>query len=82
MQDIAGRVRQRLCHLDASQWGDHTGAVDVCHICRKPTCEGHLEEVAMVANIDEYRHFCPRCLEDTAAWRIDEYADRDRRGLT
>lgn len=82
MQDMAGRIRERLCHLNASEWGIHSDAVDVCHICGKWTCEGHLEEVSLVANTDEYGHFCPQCLEDTAAWRIDEYVDRDRRGLT
>ncbi len=69
MQDMVGRVRQRLCHLNANESGDHTVAVDVCHICRKWTCDGHLEEVPLVANIDECGHFCPQCLEDTTVGR-------------
>ena len=28
MQDMAGRVRQELCHLSATDWGEHTGAVE------------------------------------------------------
>ena len=60
MQGMAGRVRQELCHLNAPDWGDHTGAVDVCHICGKWTCEGHLEKVGVIQSTDEYQHFCPR----------------------
>ena len=77
VQDMAGRVRQKLCHLNPTDWGDHTGAVDVCHICGKWTCEGHLGKVDLIQSTDEYQHFCPRCLEDTSEWRIAEYLDRD-----
>jgi len=81
MQDMAGKVRQELCHLNAAEWGEHTGAVDACHICGKSTCEGHLEKVDLIQSTDEYQHFCPRCPEETVEWRIAEYLDRDRHFL-
>ncbi len=81
MQDMAGGVRQELCHLNATDWGDHTGTVDVCHICGKWTCVGHLEKVDVIRSTAEYQHFCPQCLEETAEWRIAEFGDRDRHGL-
>ena len=43
--------------------------------------KGHLEKVDLIRSTDEYQHFCPRCLEETAEWRIAEFGDRDRRGL-
>ena len=48
MQDMAGRVRQRLCHLRAIEWGEHTVAVDVL---------SHLWEVDLRGTLGEGRGY-------------------------